>query len=361
MAHITQWVPSRAAVLSLAPIQVQQFFTRNQAVTELACIEQAARVLGCQIDGIRRTDVQGADSFTLARVDGPTDTPAIVQFRDLSSPLDISTINLACQTYRGVVPTCEKVDCAFDDQVHTYRMTLVAGIAFCAAQKKLYRDASGQRLTQTVTDFASFVLLHLTLVWLQANQKHYSFVVSSLLRTQQCTDSDMLNQAYGKLAVWEETLPQFRSKLAEIREQLPVIFGPEFPHVLNHADLWDMNIHVDEESGAITGIIDWEGAEIGPFGGSLGSLEVFLGICSGNGQWMWHPQENRLRTVFYETLGQNHQVRQVNADAVEAARAFSLFTTFGSRAGEDSEAASSAAACLGAYLAERTAVQPFLR
>jgi hypothetical protein len=158
MAHITKWVPTRDAVLNLAPILTRQFFTRNPTLTERTCIEQAARSLGCQIDKIQPTAVQGADSFTLFKVDGAQDTLSIAQFRDLSSPLDIDTINLARKTYGDVAPCCEMANCELSEQVHVYLMTLVDGIAFSAAQKVLYLDNSSRRLTRTVTDLASFVL-----------------------------------------------------------------------------------------------------------------------------------------------------------------------------------------------------------
>jgi hypothetical protein len=200
---------------------------------------------------------------------------------------------------------------------------------------------------------------------LQTNRKHCSFIASSLSTARHCTNGEALEQAYRKLDVWQNTLPaQFRAKLAEVREQLPVIFGPEFSQVLNHADLQEMNTQVDEQSGAIAGIIDWEGAEYGPFGVALGSLEVFLGICSGEGEWFWHPRQHYLRIAFYRTLCEDlmrYQFYQINLDAVEAARAFGFFIRYGSKAGQENEEGRLAAACLGAGLAEKTTAQPFLQ
>ncbi|KAH7136737.1 hypothetical protein B0J13DRAFT_625379 [Dactylonectria estremocensis] len=103
---------------------------------------------------------------------------------------------------------------------------------------------------------------------------------------------------------------------------------------------------------------------------TLASLEVFLGICTGEGVWIWHPQQNRLRAVFYKTLyvglGCRLQVRHLGADDVEAGRVFGLFIIYGSWAaaqadGHDDGGAALVAACLEAGLGEGTAAQPFLQ
>lgn len=71
---------------------------------------------------------------------------------------------------------------------------------------------------------------------------------------------------------------QFGSKLNEVRQGLPLLFRPNYPMVLNHNDILEMNIHVDEETGHITGIADWADALVTPFGTSLGGLETILDV-----------------------------------------------------------------------------------
>ncbi|KAL8410594.1 hypothetical protein RB596_000323 [Gaeumannomyces avenae] len=204
-------------------------------------------------------------------------------------------------------------------------MTLADGIAFSAAQRNLYQDDGAERLTVTVANFASFVS-------------------SSLSTARQNTDDAALTQAHEKLAAWEAA-------------------------VLNHADLVEMNIQVDDASGGITGVIDWENATYGAFGVALASLEVFLGISTGEGVWIWHPEQDRLRAVFYKTLcaelGRHPQARHLGADDVEAARVFGLFVMYGSWAAAQADGhnggAAPVVACLEAGLGEGTAAQPFFR
>ncbi|WQF86950.1 hypothetical protein CDEST_11964 [Colletotrichum destructivum] len=54
-----------------------------------------------------------------------------------------------------------------------------------------------------------------------------------------------------------QSLPKrFQQKLCEVRQSLPLLFRLDYVMTVNHDDLLEMNIHVDEETGRITGIVD---------------------------------------------------------------------------------------------------------
>jgi hypothetical protein len=365
MADITRRIAPAESVRALAQLQINEFFARTPDLTLEGCIELAAGILGCRSDEILPTDSQGAESFTLVRENSPPgQAAAVVQFRDLGSPLNVDTIQLAHQTYGEMVPSCQAVHCGLDDVAHVYTMPRVAGTAFMVAKQDFYRDRYDERLTRSVREFAMFVLPPFPFP--KANQKQRSSFVANSLSSVRYHDagktSAQVYNATQKLNAIESTLPaHFHPKFAEMRKWLPVIFGPEYPQVLNHADLQEPNIHVDESSGAIPGIVDWEGAEFGPFGTALGGLEFFLGVQTGDGEWIWHPQHHHLRSVFYQALCETltkYQFR-LDPDAVEAARAFALFTTYAGNDREDEE--SSRLVTLDACLAEATAVQPLLQ
>ena len=231
------------------------------------------------------------------------------------------------------------------------------------AKQDFYRDRYDERLTRSVSDFAMFVLQPFP--FSKANRKQRSSFVASSLSSARYHDagkaSAQVHNAAQKLNAIESTLPaRFHPKFAEMCKWLPVIFGHEY-QVLNHADLEGPNTHVDESSGAIPGIVDWKFAEFGPFGMALGALEFFLGVQTADPEWIWHPQHHHLRAVFYQALCENLTKYQfcLDPDAVEAARAFSLFTTF---AGSDKEDPKGLyLMTLDACLAEATAVQPLLQ
>jgi Phosphotransferase enzyme family len=99
--------------------------------------------------------------------------------------------------------------------------------------------------------------------------------------------------------------------------------------VLNHDDLLEMNIHVDEGTGRITGIVDWADAKIAPFGTSLGGLETILGVQTLS-RWLFHLDHNYLRTQFGETFyGVIGYLSDNDRRAIEVGRIFGLFRTYG--------------------------------
>jgi hypothetical protein len=61
--------------------------------------------------------------------------------------------------------------------------------------------------------------------------------------------------------------------------------------VVQHDDLLENNIYVDEATGHIIGIVDWADAMIAPFGVSLGGLETVLGVQTSS---CWHFYPNHV-------------------------------------------------------------------
>lgn len=62
-----------------------------------------------------------------------------------------------------------------------------------------------------------------------------------------------------------------------------------------------MNILVEEETGYITGIIDWAEASIQPFGMCLWGLENLIGGFDKNG-WHYYDTRQDLERKFWEVL-----------------------------------------------------------
>lgn len=99
--------------------------------------------------------------------------------------------------------------------------------------------------------------------------------------------------------------------------------------VLDHDDLLEMNIHVDKETGCITGIVDWADSKVAPFGTSLGGLETILGVQTSS-CWHFHPSHDYLRAEFWKTFyGIIGYLSDNDRRAMEIGRLFSLFRTYG--------------------------------
>jgi Ser/Thr protein kinase RdoA (MazF antagonist) len=69
-----------------------------------------------------------------------------------------------------------------------------------------------------------------------------------------------------------------RPLLNNLKSQLPSLFADDYPMAINHWDLLENNIHVDIQTGNLTGIVDWRDAKVGPFAMHLWGLENILGI-----------------------------------------------------------------------------------
>ena len=80
------------------------------------------------------------------------------------------------------------------------------------------------------------------------------------------------------LELLSKTLPrQFKRTLQKIRSQLSDLYDSSYPLSLAHGDLSETNIFIDSNTGRVTGIIDWEYAQIAPFGFDLWGILNFMG------------------------------------------------------------------------------------
>lgn len=105
----------------------------------------------------------------------------------------------------------------------------------------------------------------------------------------------------NNLHLLARTLPErFSSDILELTECLDSIFKT-LPMVLTHGDLCEMNFLVDENSGHLTGVIDWAEAEILPFGFNLWGVENLLGYMDGNG-WNYFEGYEDLRGEFWKSF-----------------------------------------------------------
>lgn len=95
----------------------------------------------------------------------------------------------------------------------------------------------------------------------------------------------------------------FRPRLKEIAQGLPRLFTSGYPMVIQHNKLEASNIHVDENTGHLTGITGWTDAnvEVAPCGVSFWGLECLLGIKYRD-RWRYHPNHVGFRVLFWETF-----------------------------------------------------------
>ena len=142
----------------------------------------------------------------------------------------------------------------------------------------------------------------------------------------------LLEEYYEFLGQVSQRLPlpeRLLAKVDEVRQGLPLLFRPGYPVVVQHDDLLENNIHVDEATGRVTGIVDWADAIIAPFGVSIPGLETVLGVQTLT-SWHLHPSHYSLRQRFWETFyGEIGDISEEDRRSIEVARLFGLFWTHG--------------------------------
>lgn len=143
-------------------------------------------------------------------------------------------------------------------------------------------------------------------------------------------------------------IPKLRKLAAELpdealraraRDALSRLLAIEhYPVVLNHGDLIPSNILVDEESWAITGLVDWAEAEMLPFGTCLYGLEYLLGgfeptsSVDGIGTkpaWRYCQGSDTLRDVFQKALTKERPTIEENIEAMQCMRDVGVLLWYG--------------------------------
>jgi len=129
--------------------------------------------------------------------------------------------------------------------------------------------------------------------------------------------------------LFHELPDSLRPTINKVRENLSLLFRPDFPMVLQHDDLEENNFHVEEATGHITGVVDWANAKVAPYGISLGGLEIVLGIQTST-EWHFHPSHVRLRQQFWDMFDSGiGAISVLDRRSIEVARLMGLLRTHG--------------------------------
>ncbi|XWX00761.1 hypothetical protein V2A60_008782 [Cordyceps javanica] len=313
-------------ISALSQYQIQRFFRENTSVTQELCNTKAEQITG---QSVTATLCQGGTSYT---VEG---AQLVVQFRIPSSALDMDLLKSIEQAYRGFAPRHEHRGKL--GKVEVYTMNNVGGICMYLARTELQSN-NYHLLRVTLDDYARFFA------------SAYHNTPAKMARPDR---SQLRGKYLSQLQQLRQGLPErFHPKLDEIIPKLPDLFTEGWPLVPNHIDLLENNIHVDTATGRIMGICDWRGAEVSPFGMSLGGVEIMLGTLTTSGDfWRYHPNHKELRDHFrerfYHYLGgaSDEEKRRI-----EAARLIGLFLVNGFQNGKPATEESEDLGFLGAVL-----------
>ncbi|KAI0105208.1 hypothetical protein GGR51DRAFT_519886 [Nemania sp. FL0031] len=264
---------------------IQEFF-QSENTTRKQCDDLAASLLG---DSVLPVPIQGCFSYTVAG----SSAERIVQFRRETAALDMELIRLSRIIYGPFVAECTYHDTiGHEPSLLVYVIKKLPGVPYIQSRPMpidliLSSDAESKTVA-TVTDFGRFFA---------ASWKHPQTLDSSKLLH--------LRKEYEKRVdlLVEGLPPRFAPQLKIIQRQLSSLFTSQYPLILSHQDLCEMNILTDSNTGHVTGVIDWESSRILPFGISLWGLENCLGWMDSRG-WHYYPNRDALVRAFWESFDQ---------------------------------------------------------
>ncbi|CAK7229339.1 hypothetical protein SCUCBS95973_007187 [Sporothrix curviconia] len=119
--------------------------------------------------------------------------------------------------------------------------------------------------------------------------------------------------------------------VTQVREQIDGLFDEAYPITLTHGDLSELNLLVDEHSGALTGVVDWAEASFLPFGFALYALEHALGAMYLTG-WAYHENAHTLRRHFWDNIRASAQPSAAERERMKVARLAGILFRYGTPA-----------------------------
>ena len=251
---------------------------------------------------------QGFHSYTLAC----PESNQVIQFR--LRELDLKFIVEAKEIYGDLV---SRVIYHNDFKMPVYTMDIGPGVAHCWREPP--RTAFPlERELKTVTNLAKFIAASSHFPHPPADCKEDS-------RTK-CAHAtfERLEQNWSLKAI----APDVYAEVSSITAKLHLLRN--LPLVLSHPDLVGLNVFVDRITGAITGVIDFDGAEIEALGINIFTLyEWFIGSMEKR---HWSPYDmpagethggkktvcQVLESAFWETFWANASPKVKNEDSKEA-------------------------------------------
>ena len=251
---------------------------------------------------------QGYHSYTLAC----PDNNMIIQFR--LGELNIKFVDEANKIHGGLV---SRVVHHSDFKLPVYTNEIIPGVAHFWQEPP--RDPFPlERELKTVSDFANFI----------AKSSYFPHP------RVDCKEDSKTNRAFDTFKRLEQNsslkaiAPDVYAEVTSITAKLHLL--QNLPLVLSHPDLVGLNVFVDRITGAITGVIDFDGAEIEALGINIFTLyEWFIGSMEKR---HWSPYDmpagethgskktvcQVLESAFWKTFWANVSPEVKNEDSKEA-------------------------------------------
>ncbi|KAM0481418.1 hypothetical protein ACHAPX_003524 [Trichoderma viride] len=256
---------------------------------------------------------QGRFSYT---VSARNDT-VIIQFREQDSPLLLTAVTaLLSRAHGELVPSFSRVGTLGGQQeggLEVYTMNKLPGVNYSYMAESLPSDEN------TMMNFVDSLASFFAQAWTRGRPDY--------LTSQE--HGDLAATCRARLDALSESLPgHLIPVVAQVRENMDRLFSGSYPIVLTHGDLGEMNMLVDPDSGALTGVVDWAEASLLPFGFSLYALDSVLGDMYLTG-WTYHENADQARRRFWDTFSSIEQPSHAERQQMEVARLAGILFRYG--------------------------------
>ncbi|KAF2424483.1 hypothetical protein EJ08DRAFT_617816 [Tothia fuscella] len=251
----------------------------------------------------------------------------IIQFRHKKFQFNIEVAAAAKAVYHKYAPSVQSLFTSLIDpagDLLCYEMDVIPGVPYSTImpEHQLLNAVAMERQKRLVQDFADFI----SQAW-----------PSQPWLEQKCTGR-VGSRIAPKLQILAKELPseRLRQIAKEALDHIDML--SRLPTVLNHGDLIASNIMIDQETGALTGVVDWAEAEYLPFGMCLCGLEYFLGarfqrecrdldVESKKSEFQYYDCDGELRSLFWKRLKERIPALNEDERLIEAIKHAGLVGT----------------------------------
>ncbi|KAF2219706.1 hypothetical protein BDZ85DRAFT_322098 [Elsinoe ampelina] len=254
------------AIATFFDVLVPQHYTKDRSVTQAECDQYAKTLLGtADIVPVR---FQGTASYT-------TYSPHlkhVVQFR--LRPLDEQKMSLAPKAYGDLVPQVTSMN-TFTLPVYNSKLNEGHLHIFQSFPEDPEDRFPIERQLRTVRDVAAFIARGASLPLARETLTPNGWTMGAKNRLEQIRDNITL----------QSIEPRFSQRANALLTQIPKL--DQLPAVITVPDLAELNLMIDPESGALTGVLDFDDASIGAWGMCIsGVYEIFFGQMR-EVKWKW--------------------------------------------------------------------------
>ncbi|KAH8673768.1 hypothetical protein BX600DRAFT_456150 [Xylariales sp. PMI_506] len=229
---------------------------------------------------MRSAPFQGYCSYTvLAGAD------RIIQFRPQEHWINVSMVSEAFAMLGDIVPEVEFLGVMESNNLQIYSMKRIPGVS--------------------LLDLRSWNTSTNVELWRRRHIGDFARIQAASWKCAKAAEHISNKGIVGSSMRWRLNLmmsdipDRFRSIVFGVSQQLPNIEG--LPWTLTHGDFLPSNIFVDQETGKLSGLIDWAEAEYLPFGVGIYGLEELLGE-DVDGRFAYYPETQQLRVFFWDQL-----------------------------------------------------------